>query len=68
MQELIDITCVIYIDNILIYSNNSTKYSYYIRQILKHFCEYLLYINLKKYKFNITKIKFLSFIVSLENI
>jgi len=26
LQELIDITCVIYIDNILVYSNNLAKH------------------------------------------
>jgi len=68
LQELINITCVIYINNILIYSNNLAKYWSYIRQILKRFYKYLLYINLKKYKFNIIKIEFLNFIISLEDI
>jgi len=36
--------------------------------MLKRFREYSLYVNLKKYKFNTTKIEFLSFIVSLEDI
>ncbi len=36
--------------------------------MLEHFCEYSLYINLKKYKFNTTKIEFLSFIVFLKDI
>ncbi len=36
--------------------------------MLKRLCEYLLYVNLKKYKFNITKIEFLNFIVFLKDI
>jgi hypothetical protein len=36
--------------------------------MLKRLREYLLYINLKKCKFNITKIKFLNFIVFLKDI
>ncbi len=36
--------------------------------MLKRLRKYLLYINLKKYKFNTTKIKFLNFIVFLKNI
>ncbi len=36
--------------------------------MLKCLCKYLLYINLKKCKFNTTKIKFLDFIVFLEDI
>ncbi len=36
--------------------------------MLERFCKYLLYINLKKYKFNTTKIKFLNFIIFLKDI
>jgi len=36
--------------------------------MLKRLCKYSLYVNLKKYKFNIIKIKFLNFIVSLKDI
>ncbi len=36
--------------------------------MLKCLREYLLYINLKKYKFNTTKIKFLDFIVFSKDI
>ncbi len=68
LRELIDITCVIYIDNIFIYSNNLAKSWCYVRQMLKRLCGYLLYVNLKKCKFNITKIEFLNFIVFLEDI
>ncbi len=36
--------------------------------MLEYFCKSVLYINLKKYKFNITKIKFLDFIIFLKDI
>ncbi len=36
--------------------------------MLKHLRDYLLYINLKKYKFNTIEIEFLDFIVSFERI
>jgi len=36
--------------------------------MLKRLCKYSLYVNLKKYKFNIINIKFLNFIVSLKDI
>jgi len=51
LRELINVICVIYIDNILVYNNNSTKHWRYIKQMLECFREYLLYINLKKCKF-----------------
>ncbi len=36
--------------------------------MLEYFRKYLLYINLKKYKFNTIKIEFLNFIVFLKDI
>ena len=36
--------------------------------MLKRLCEYSLYINLKKCKFNITKVEFLNFIISSKDI
>ncbi|PMD38627.1 hypothetical protein L207DRAFT_430043, partial [Hyaloscypha variabilis F] len=52
---LIDITYIIYLDNILIYFKNLEDY-------IK------LFINLEKYEFNIEKVKFLGFILSPNNI
>ena len=36
--------------------------------MLERLRKYSLYVNLKKYKFNIIKIKFLNFIVFLEDV
>ncbi len=36
--------------------------------MLEYFCKYLLYIDLKKYKFNTIEIKFLNFIKFLKDI
>ena len=36
--------------------------------MLEYLSKYLLYINLKKYKFNTTKIKFSNFIIFLKDI
>ena len=60
LQKLINVTYIIYINNILIYNNNSTKHWYLIRQMLEYLRKYSLYINLKKCKFDITKIEFLN--------
>ncbi len=68
LRELINITCVIYINNIFVYNNNLTKHQCYIRQVLKRLRKYSLYINLKKCKFNTIKIKFLDFIIFLKDI
>jgi len=55
-------------NDILMYNNDSTKHWRYVRQILERLRKYSLYVNLKKCKFNITKIEFLDFIVFLKDV
>ena len=63
LRKLINIICVIYLNDILIFNENSTKHRLQIQQILERFKNYELYINLKKYEFNINEIDFLNFII-----
>ncbi|OCK87374.1 uncharacterized protein K441DRAFT_594394, partial [Cenococcum geophilum 1.58] len=51
-----------YLDNILIYSNNPFKYT-------KHrLMDVGLYINLKKYKFLVIKVKYLKLIITTKGV
>ena len=68
LKSLMNVTCVIYLNNILIFSDKSANYKYYVQQIFERFKNYELYINLKKCEFNINKIKFLNFIVFTKEI
>ena len=68
LKKLINIFCVIYLNDILIYSSNSTKHWRYMRLIFERLKQYQLYINLKKCEFVITKIEFLNFIVFIKNV
>jgi len=65
---LIDIIIIIYLNNILIYSNNSTNYDYYIKEVLIALRKYGLFTKLEKYEFNINIIEFLGFIISPKGI
>ena len=65
---LIDITCVIYLNDILIYSAEPAKYWRYIKQVLKRLRQFQLYINLKKYRFCTQLVEFLEFIVIINNV
>jgi hypothetical protein len=51
---------VIYLDNILIFSENPAKYIKTIREVLNFF---IFFVNLKKYNFGINTIEFLGFII-----
>jgi hypothetical protein len=54
---------MIYLDNILILSENPTSYIETVREILERLRENKLFVNLKKYDFGINIIEFLGFIV-----
>ena len=65
---LLDTIYVVYLNNIIVYSNNYKVYIYYMRIVLERLREYKLYINLKKYLFYITSINFLGFIISVNGV
>jgi hypothetical protein len=61
--SLVDITCVIYLDNILIFLENPAKHTKTIQEILQKLRKNKFFINLKKYNFGTDTIKFLGFII-----
>ena len=63
LQYLIDIICVIYLNNILIYFTTKKQHIKNVCIIFLQLQEYCLYVNLKKYSFFILEIEFLGFIV-----
>ena len=68
LRELVDVICIIYLDNILIFSEDSTKYQHHVQQVLERLKDFELYVNLKKCEFNIEKIEFLNFIVFTKKV
>jgi hypothetical protein len=68
LAGLIDINCVAYLNNILIYSINRAEHQQHIRQILELLRQYKLYIKLFKCEFSIISITFLEFVISTKEI
>ena len=56
---------MVYLNNIIIYSNNEKEYKEYIKQVLKKLYKENILIIIKKYKFYIKKIDFIGFIIKL---
>jgi hypothetical protein len=54
---------VIYLDNILIFSENPTNYIKAVQEIFEKLRENKLFANLKKYDFGTDTIEFLGFII-----
>src|SRR5882724_11825660 len=63
-MDMIDIIVIIYLDDILIYSNNISKHKAHIREVLHRLHANGLFANVNKCKFHITSCKYLKYILS----
>ena len=61
--DLTDIYYIIYLDDILIYFINPTDHQRHIREILKRFKNFKLYLKLFKCEFSVNGVKFLGFVI-----
>src|SRR5882724_8895338 len=59
-----DIFVVIYLDDILIFSNSLEEHRIHVRHVLERLCEYALHSKPKKCLFHTQKIEFLGFMVT----
>jgi hypothetical protein len=65
---LVDHTCVVYLDNILIYSKKEEDHNYYVEEVLNRLVEWGLYCKASKCVFLTKLVEFLSFIVTLGGV
>ena len=60
--------CITYLDDIIIYSEDPLKHECHIQKVLEWLCKASLQVDIKKSEFNVTRTKFLSFIIFINNI
>ena len=65
LKEYLDEFVIIYLDNIIIYSNSKEEHFQYIEQVLQRLTDKKMLVAIKKYKFYIIKTKFYRFIIEL---
>jgi hypothetical protein len=63
LSSLVDSICVVYLNDILIYSNSQEDHMCYMRKVLERLCRFGLYANREKCSFFILEVDFLGFIV-----
>jgi hypothetical protein len=68
LAGLIDVSCVVYLNNIFIYLINRIEHQQYVRQILERLRQYKLYIKLSKCEFSIISVIFLGFVINIRSI
>ena len=67
-SDLLDICVVIYLDNILIYSDNLERHKNHVIEILKRLWDNGLYVSPTKCTFHQRQVEFLGFVLSPEGI
>lgn len=60
----LDEFCVVYLDDILIYSKTTEEHTKHVRLVLERLRQHALYANPKKCKFYTDQVEFLGFVIS----
>jgi len=63
-SDLLDICVMIYLDDILIYSNNMSKHYWHVKEVLKYLCKGGLHAKVEKCKFHFESVEYLGYILS----
>ena len=67
-SDLLDIYVIIYLDNILIYSNNMSEHYWHVEEVLKHLYKASLYTKAEKYEFHSESVEYLEYIISSSSL
>jgi hypothetical protein len=68
MSDLLDTCCVVYLDDIIIYSNSVEEHVHQVQEVLTRLCKHGLYAKRSKCEFYTTEINFLGFNISIKGI
>ena len=68
LHDILDISCVIYLDDILVYSHPGQDHEHLVKQVFERLQGACLFANAKKCKFDKSSIKYLGFIISSKSI
>jgi hypothetical protein len=68
LSSLVDSICVVYLDDILIYSDSRESHLRHVREVLVRLCRFGLYANPKKCSFFASEMDFLGFIIGQDGI
>ena len=63
-SDLLDVCVMIYLDNILIYSNNMSEHHWHVKEVFKHHRKAGLYAKAEKCKFHSKSVEYLGYILS----
>ena len=67
-SDLLDVSVIIYLDDILIYSNDPEEHSEHVREVLRQLRQHGLYCRPDKCTFSSDTVEYLGFILSKEGL
>ncbi len=68
LKEFLNDFVIIYLNDILIYSQNKEKHTNYVRFVLKRLRKYKFFAKLSKSDFDLKEVDYLKFIVKINDI
>jgi len=63
-SDLLNVCVVIYLDDILIYSNNMSEHHQHVKEVLKYLCKASFYAKAEKCEFHSKSVEYLGYILS----
>jgi hypothetical protein len=64
----LDVFCIVYINDILVYLNNLLEYKEYVKKVLYILQDISFQLDIKKYKFEVIEITYLGLIFFIESV
>ena len=68
LGHLVDSICIVYLDDILIYSKDETEHEKHVKMVLQRLREYALYAKPSKCTFHTKEVEFLGFVVNTNGV
>ena len=68
LAGLVDVICIVYLDDILIYSANPEEHKKHVKQVLQRLREHGLYAKASKCVFSTQEVDFLGYIINTEGV
>jgi hypothetical protein len=68
LAELVDVTCIVYLDDILVFSDNEEEHVEYVKEVLRRLRKARLFIKLLKCEWHTRCTEYLGYIISPEGV
>jgi hypothetical protein len=68
LAGLVDVTCIVYLDDILVFSDNEEEHVEYVKEVLRRLRKARLFIKLSKCEWHTRRTEYLGYIISPKGV